>query len=199
MQVPPDACKALYREHKWLRMAWVGRPGKELNSGSFAIVQLYTEKAAGSPDFPHTLHEHWVGHGKRIDRGTIFNKDGGIKPDWDTRSRVPLLIVRFNGDFNYEDGSPVVHGDVYSGKFILAVREWLRPMSERVQRAAHAENRRIESEVSDHADFMFDILNHEMGRTGSERVVMSREDLKSEGFYDKIEREHRREWIDESS
>ena len=89
MYAPAHICKALWRIHPWLRFAWAGKPtvGEELNPGSFAVVQLYHIQDAGKPDEEATYKKFWHVENHldetndlrcgRIDRGPIFNKDGG--------------------------------------------------------------------------------------------------------------------------
>ena len=54
MLIPEHVCRKLYKKHKWLRWAWEGQdePGV-LNSGAFAIIQLYHISDCGTYDNPH--------------------------------------------------------------------------------------------------------------------------------------------------
>lgn len=166
MYAPAASCIALYRLHKWLRLAWAGRPAKpgELNVGDFAVVQLYHVSDVGPPDDPltyRTLWTHTIAPGSTgekvlapIDRGPVFNRLGGTERDWDPLRRVPVFVALLDGSYHYPDGTPVRLEDVFSGKFLLAIHAWLRPIQDRIIRNRKQRTLDIRSKAED--------LGHEM-------------------------------------
>lgn len=174
MHAPPSACRALYDLHKHLRLAWFG-PGQ-----CFAVVQLYHVRDAGTPDFPHTYREFWgttmamdEENGGfvpvKADRGPIFNRQGGTTPDWDVLTRVPIFCMTLNGEYAYPDDSPISTYDVFSKKFLIAIRHNLTDVRQRVtqQRKQHA--RAMENHAEALGSEMGDFLWREANKTGETR------------------------------
>lgn len=179
MYAPSDACKALYELHPQLRLGWVGyerRKEDDLNAGSFAVVQLYNVRDAGTPDEPVSFREFWhvmpllTENGelinRRIDRGPIYNRFGGSTPDWDPLFRVPMFIMTLDQQFVYPDGKPIRIEDVYSGKFILAVKHFLGPITKRIIEGRRARGRELDKRASDLGAEMGAYLWHEANKTG---------------------------------
>jgi hypothetical protein len=157
----------LYRLHPQLRFAWVGRErahSDELNAGSFALVQLYHVRDSGTPDYPHSYREFYeVGFApdtwgapvlQRIHRGPIFSKDGVPgKRDWDPLVRNPMLISVLDAyelqDEDAEPGQLVTHYDVFSGRVVNTIRQWLLSPYERYVKSAKAKGRTMRNTVED--------------------------------------------------
>ena len=149
MWAPNHVAMALYRLNPSARLAWAGEPGKtedELNAGSFALVQLYPIHQIGSLEEPLTPEELWHvttradEHGQpcrvRIDRGPIFNRHGGTRPDWDPIFFVPVFKVRFK-DYHMSNES------VQSGAILPLLRRWMTPIKKRVQDSQEAAGKEL--------------------------------------------------------
>ena len=169
MHAPPHACKSLYRLHPHLRLAWAGRVPKypgELNPGSFAIVQLYHISDVGTPNDPTTFRELWhttvkandYGEAERvrIERGPIFSKEGGVRPDWDKNYYVPIFVMTLDSNYNYPDGTPFSSLDVQSCRFLEAIRVFLTPMKDRKYAADKAKRRAMRQDAK--------AMSEEMGK-----------------------------------
>lgn len=171
MHAPAQACRDLYRVHKWLRLAWLGRERRhadELNSGSFAIVQLMHNSDAGTPAVPLVFEEFWdtawfLREGgfavEGVDRGPIFNRHGGTSRDWDPLFRTPVLIMTIDSAYKLPDGSPFDTYAVYNSKFIPGIQHFLTSRKKRLvkQRTGvmHDFERRVDDIGSDSADFLW--------------------------------------------
>lgn len=166
MHLPAHLCRSLYRIHPQLRFAWVGREKAyegELNPGSFAVVQLYHNRDAGTPDYPNTFREFWdVGfipdmYGAPIlgpvSRGPIFSRNGSLRRDWDPLQRSPMLISVLDGykpqdEFVEEDGDAnFSHYDVFSGRVLLTIRQWLLSPYARFVHSAKQKGKEFRSKV----------------------------------------------------
>ena len=191
MHPPPESCRALYRLHKQLRLAWVGRAPKfegEENPGSFAVVQLYHVRDAGSPDEPTSFREFWnttMGFDeatyefapKRINRGPIFNRFGGTSLDYDPLVRVPIFAMTLDGEYTYPDGSPIQTQDVFSKKFLVAIAHNLSDVKKRVKDQRASFGRDVDRRGDDIGREMTDFLWREANRADSTRdTSITRED-----------------------
>jgi hypothetical protein len=140
----------------------MGRPPKdedELNPGSFGVCQLYHISDVGDPADPLTYRELWnttitqneAGTPVRVrcERGPIFNKNGGLKPDWDTNLRVPVFIMTLDDQYQYADGTPFKTEDVLTGKFLEGIKYFLTPIKERIRVAAKRKTKRLRDEAED--------------------------------------------------
>jgi len=153
MEAPPFVCRELARVAPNLRLAWAGTFSKdELNAGSYALVELYPRSVYGPDSKPHIFQDSWaVATGwdkygktemKRIDRGPVFNKKGGLKPDWDLLAQVPVYKVNLT-----ELGVP--NEAVHTTAFIKTVREWYRPFIKRYEESITQAQRTLEHQVQD--------------------------------------------------
>jgi hypothetical protein len=165
-----------------MRLAWLGRKPKyegELNCGSFCVIQLYHERDCGTRENPTTFREMWdattvsdnFGESCRIklDRGPIFSKNGDLKRDWDPRYRIPIFAMTLDEAYSYEDGTPIKTEDVFSGKFIEAVRSRLTPIVARVQTKGREMARDLDRTADALGREMGDFLWHEANKTGQTR------------------------------
>ena len=181
MHAPSPSCLALYRLYPQLRLAWAGRPPKdgELNAGSFAVVQLYHTRDCGDRNDPITFREFWdtttlpneLGEPERqrIERGPIFNRYSGTKPDWDRERRIPIFVMTLDKEYKYPDGTPLSSDDVFSGKFILAVDAYLTDVKARL-RASRAEHiKSLTNQADDMGKAMSDHLWRDANQTGQTR------------------------------
>lgn len=199
MQAPPDACKALFRRYEHLRIAWVGHPDlEESNPGDFAIVQLMRPQEAGTPENPRILSDFWYADadGNRVDRGTIFDRDGGVKRDWHP-DRVPVIRAMLNETFQYADGTPIHRRDLYTGKFMEAVNFYLTPRQKRIDDSKTALNRELQQAIDDEAAQAYDLFRWEQKQTGASRFGhIARKHVKESGTFRKIERGSRsKDWV----
>lgn len=182
MHPPRHACLALYRLHPQMRLAWLGRPPKsedELNPGCFAVIQLYHWSNCGTRENPTTFREMWDAttvsdnFGEscriRIDRGPIFSRYGELKKDWDVNNRIPIFAMTLDGSYTYDDGTPICTDDVFSGKFIDAVRSRLTPIVSRIQSKARSMARDLDNTAEAIGNEMGDFLWHEANKTGQTR------------------------------
>ena len=162
MHAPEFVCKALYRTHPQLRLAWQGRPRKyagEINPGSFAIVQLYHVRDVGDLDDTFTFREMWdttvvagptgTPERVRVQRGPIFSRDGSTRPDWDPLFRVPVFVMTLDEAYTHPDGEPIVPQDVLSGKILPTIREFLQPVKKRIVEADLDRKRDLKSKARD--------------------------------------------------
>jgi hypothetical protein len=105
MYPPVHICRALKRIHPWIRLGWVGE--KNL----FGLVQLYYVR-----DAVKSYRDPW------LQQGPLFSSSGRPEyHDWDGVFRKPMHII----DIPIED--------VYSGKVVRSVQQWLRPIAARVK------------------------------------------------------------------
>ncbi len=175
MHPPSASCKSLFRHHPQLRLAWQGSPRKhkdDLNSGCFALVQLYHIDDVGSLDNPHTFREFWNiqsaldRHGdltvERAYRGPIFNRDGGTERDWDPQYRVPIFVSTLDGGYCYPDGEPLTLEDIYTGKFMFAIEAWGISIKKRTKAAKVAKAHVVKSEMSNMSHMFMDDLKDEI-------------------------------------
>ena len=160
-------------------MGWVGREKRfegEENPGSFAVCQLYNVRDAGTPDFPNTYREFWdvapflddFGNleNHRIDRGPIYNRLGGSTPDWDLLTRVPMFIMTLDSAFKYADETPIKTVDVFSGKFIEAVKHNLGGIVGRIKTQRKSRGRELDNKAEALGGEMGEFLWREANKTG---------------------------------
>ena len=166
MHPPVSACRALSYLHPRCRLVWAGthpaHPG-HLNPGNFGIAQLMPRRHIGGIKSDFLLNEVWGITTKvvdeygtvdtvRMDQGPIFSKDGELTPDWNKNEFYPVLVAVLDGSHVYPDGSQMERiGDVFSGKFILAAQEWLRPIAERDAESKRAHESAMDANVSEAA------------------------------------------------
>lgn len=176
MHPPSSSCKALYRYHPQLRLAWQGRSrhfAGEMNPGSFALVQLYHRDDVGSLDDPHTFREFWEVKGQfdagtgellnvRAYRGPVFNKHGGTSKDYDPLTRVPIFVCTLDGGYSYPDGEFLTTEDVCTGKFMFAVEAWGTSIKERARKSRIAKAKEVKSEMGNMTHMFMDDLKHSL-------------------------------------
>lgn len=163
MHPPVSACRALSYLHPRCRLAWAGthpaHPG-DINPGNFGIVQLMPRRHIGGITSQYLLNEVWGIQTKvvdeygtidtvRVDQGPIFSKDGELAPDWDKNEFYPVLVAVLDDSHVYPDGVQMRRiDDVFSGKFIEAAAEWLRPIAERDAEQKRAHDTNFDDQVS---------------------------------------------------
>lgn len=172
MHPPAEACRRLYELHPQLRLAWAGRPKElpeEMDPGSFCLIQLYHVRDVGNlDDTENTFREVWHvttrqddmgdSYRTRIDRGPIFNRWGGTSLDYDPLQRVPIFVATLDQDYCYGDGTPIHERDVYSGKFLEAVKRWITPIKDRLRE----DRARRYGEFKDQSDGVVDNMVEEL-------------------------------------
>lgn len=203
MQAPLDICKKLYDIHPQLRLAWHGKgrtSDDELNAGCFAIVQLYHRSDVGWMDDPCvTFRELWdttvvadhFGNSERvrIRRGPIFSRHGRPDcPDWDQLARVPVYVAALDGSFTFSDGSPISTYDVFSGKVLLAVKRWLKPVEERIEASCQEKISQTRGEVNDRVDEMADYAWHLANQTSETATIKARKHSKADGDFKALDK-----------
>lgn len=177
MHPPSSVCEALYRKHPQLRLAWEGRPGKELNSGTFGIVQLYHIQDCGDIGDPNTFREYWnvtsqIGESGLVervktDRGPIFDRHGGTSLDYDPLFRIPIYVIGLNEQFSFPWGDRIRNiRDTMNGAFLEALDYWMTPIQPRIvdNRKSLEDDLRTRSE--DLGGEMTDRLWYEANKTG---------------------------------
>lgn len=193
MHPPSWICRALYRVHPQLRLAWHGREKaheNELNPGSFALVQLYHISDVKEFEDPTTFRLPWTAdpiegsdgktRTKRVNRGPIFNKEGSTRLDWDSAFRVPIFVATLDEAYG------ITTEDVLNGSFLDDVRRWMIPIQRRVQESAIEAGRNLESKADDVAGQMTDFLAHEANKPDATTVIMA--DKHAKGDLNKLEK-----------
>ena len=193
MHPPSWICGALHRIHPQLRLAWHGREKRhenELNPGCFALIQLYHVSDVEEFEDPTTFRLPWVADPvegsdgatrlKRVNRGPIFNKEGGTRMDWDSAFRVPIFVATL--DEAYE----ISTNDVLTGRFLDTVRRWMIPIKRRVAESAIEAGKNLESKADDVAGEMTDFLAHEANKPDATSIVMANKHAK--GDMNKLEK-----------
>jgi hypothetical protein len=173
MHPPVSACEAVYAIHPQLRIAWAGRERKfpeEENPGSFALVQLYHISDVGQIGDTNTFRELWdvtvwySDYGKadiiRANRGPIFNRYGGTDRDWDPLFRIPVFVATLDEAYGLKIE------DVYSGKFIVDVKRWMRPYYQRFEESSKAKAADYRRRMDDMGNSATDYLWHKASKTG---------------------------------
>ena len=193
MHPPSWICESLYRIHPLLRLAWHGREKRhenELNPGCFALIQLYHVSDVAEFEDPTTFRLPWVADPvegsdgatrlKRVNRGPIFNKEGGTRMDWDSAFRVPIFVATLDGAYD------ISTNDVLTGRFLDDVRRWMVPIKRRVSESAIEAGRRLESKAENVAGQMTDFLAYEANKPDAATAVMANKHAK--GDMDKLEK-----------
>ena len=199
MHPPSWICRALYRVHPQLRLAWLGREKAyedELNPGSFALVQLYHISDVKEFEDPTTFRLPWSAdpvegsdgttRTKRVNRGPIFNREGGTRADWDSAFRVPIFVATLDSAYG------MTIEDVLSGRFLSDVRRWMVPIERRVRESAIEAGRSLESKADDIAGQMSDHLAYEANKTDAATVIMANKHAKGDinKLEKRVERSH---------
>lgn len=196
MHAPLDICKALYRTHPWARLAWEGRSPRyegELNPGNFALIQLYHITDCGDRNDPFTYREYWdittrmidewgARDRVRIDRGPIFAKDGSLKRDWNPEYRQPIFVMSFDGSWHDSEGVPLDTKAVFSGRIIPAIKEYMKPIVQRVQQSAQEVGKDLDREVSDFARDQADFLLFEANKASETRMPIAKKHITKEDW-----------------
>jgi hypothetical protein len=197
------ACTQLSRLNPLARLAWAGRKRRtpdELNPGAYCLVQLYPMRIVASLEEPQINNELWYVTTRadrhknpirvRIDRGPIFNKTGGLVPDWDPLTWVPVFVARFS-DYGLPDSS-IPHGG-----FRDMVESWQTDAKERYMKSVRERGAELKDKVDNIAGDAADRLWSEANRgtqfststTTREERVAAQAELENqkadfEGYYD---------------
>ena len=123
--IPPEwVCKKIEQVHPNARLGWVGEdresPDDELNKGAFAIVQLFSPRAA-----TRMICEEWNTQGPLY--GSRFDK----------LAFTPVWITNISKQ------------DVFSGKVIALLSRWITPVQERLDEVNVQRGRDYESFIDD--------------------------------------------------
>ena len=175
MEAPAWVCKELARVSPGVRLCWAGKPRQredELNAGSFGLVRLYKTIHVGTPDEPLTAQEFWDAtmrtdrfgrpEMRRITRGPIFSKKGGLSRDWDPLFWTPIYKVDFSGyDISTMD---VMQG---SEKLFGTIRSWMTNLKDRIVTSATTAEKELGRQVNDIARDGRDYLWHLANKTDS--------------------------------
>ena len=96
MHPPRHICEGLYRKNKQFRLGWMGE------ADAFAVLRLIPARLVGRRDDPETFGSFWdcavvaneYGGFDTLKHysGPIFNRYGGVTPDWDITQRVPIIV-----------------------------------------------------------------------------------------------------------
>ena len=180
MHPPLSVCRSLYALHPQLRLAWAGCEPKsesELNPGSFALVQLYHLSDVGGTADPHTYRTLWdvepvadmwgIAEMRRIDRGPIFNRRGGTRPDWDPLFRVPVFVATLDKEYG------VSREDILSGRIVEILRNWMRPIQERIETCAAEKGRQLDRDVDAMGREIAKDVWREAQKPDAETVIMA--------------------------
>jgi len=195
MHPPSWICRALHRVHPKLRLAWLGREKAyedELNPGSFALVQLYHISDVAEFEDPTTFRLPWTADPvegsdgatriERVNRGPIFNKDGGTRADWDSAFRIPIFVATLDESYD------MTLEDVLSGRFLEDVRRWMIPIQKRIQESAIEAGKNLESRADNVAGQMTDFLAYEANKPDAASITMANKHAKPDMV--KFEKRH---------
>lgn len=169
MHPPSYVCQAVYRLHKQLRVAWLGRERMyedELNAGNFCVVQLYHIQDCGTYENPVTFREFWEVTPRLNEaggltcvpatRGPIFNRWGGGSRDWDPLFRKPIFAYMLEEN-----------DDILSGKMLLDLKHFMTDIVERVRESARQKGREICLKSEDLGREAGNFLWSEANKTGA--------------------------------
>lgn len=117
---------------KLLRLGWVGEYMKEddesqddeLNRGSFVLIQLFHKRDAATKATAFSWSDY-------PNRGSIYG------PDFDRLMREPVPIAYFS------------KMDVCQGRIIPIVKEWMRPLRERMIEDKTTKGRQMNTAMAD--------------------------------------------------
>lgn len=171
-------------------------------------MQLYHVRDCGTPEEPLIYREFWEVTSRggpdlvKAGRGPVFNKEGGLEPDWQPTVRYPIYVIKLDEECTYpwdSEGNPITFGkdperfktpeDIFSGKFLRAVEHWMTPFEKRDIEARKQTYRdvtsRNESMASEYAPAMQAIAEacRDSSSIREERVVAQK----------KVERKRRRD------
>lgn len=187
MYAPAHICRELYRVHKWLRLAWMGRERRyeeDLNRGGFVIVQLLHVSDVGPIWRPKTVKELWdvetyqTESGqwsmRGVERGPIYNRNGGTSLDWDPLLRRPVLVVSCNPQFGLSTQA-VFDGSVltYVKKHLISPRDYLQKQV----KGAAARGKELDKKMNDLSTEMVDYLYHEANKTASTSPMIAKKHI----------------------
>jgi hypothetical protein len=133
MHPPEWVVSELENLHSQARLGWLGVPDeddpeeeKELNRGTFVLLQLYLKKDVERipTSTPWRLFPC---------AGPVFGKR------WDPLEREPVALAH------------IAPKDVFSGKVLAIVKEWMRPAYERVVEDAKIRGSNVASRMEDNS------------------------------------------------
>jgi molybdopterin converting factor small subunit len=186
MHAPGWVCRRLHKLHPQLRLAWAGKPKKndELNPGAFALIQLYHISDTGNADDPNMYRMLWdvdavegkdgAVRTKRVDRGPIFNKNGGCSRDWDPAFRVPVFVATLDEDYG------VTEEEVLNGKFLSSIERWMVPIERRMRESARENGRNFARAVDDVAHDASGDLLRDSQKSDAATVIMANKHAKKD-------------------
>lgn len=190
MEPPRWVCERLAEIHPWVRLGWI-KNGNLCNEdaesgGEFAVVQLMHIRDSGPKWRPRTIREFWDVHTvqigpeqfvmERIERGTLYNRRGGVSPDWDPLTRQPVIIAGVDKQFGLS-----VHS-VFDGRIISWLRAQAKPAREILKERVHgarAAGVRLEDKVKNLTGLMSEELNYMANQTGEASVDVPKKFIES--------------------
>lgn len=197
MHPPAFVCKRLYELDPEIRLAWLGfrpRYEGELNAGTFCIVQLWKRDHFGTHERPQTPSESWYvrpgidENGReelvRIDRGPVFNRKGGTRPDWNVLAHEVIYKMNLK-DFG------ISTEDVVSGAVLGKIDRFYRPLKDRIEedeREAIADMKRLAAENGREAGMR---LHRALNQHDITYNPVPYEDVRKELMQREANREHR--------
>lgn len=187
MHAPAHVCLELYRTHKWIRIAWMGRERRhddDLNRGSFVIVQLLHVKDAGPIWNPKTVKDMWDVETFQTQagnwdlrpswRGPIFNRFGGTTPDWDPLLRRPVMSVVCSPQHGLSTQA------VFDGSIVTYVKNSMRSAREKLQDVVNArasKGRELDAKMKDLSSEMSDHLWFEAQKTAASGPIIAKKHI----------------------
>lgn len=181
MHPPAQVCADVYKTNRLVRVAWAGAPKKspDDDGGSFALVRLFRVQDVGHLDNPVIPYDFWhvtmrpdqFGRPTtvRVSRGPIFNRKGGVAPDWDPLFWVPVYMANLK---SFGIGNHIMYG---SG-IIPIIKEWMQPIRKRVLDSAKARGRELKEEAANLGREAADVIWHEASKTGQTSPLSTREE-----------------------
>ena len=194
MHAPSWVCRRLHDLHPQLRLAWAGKDKSydcELNPGSFALVQLYHISDTGKSDDLTTYRMLWNSESyqgedgevrtRKVERGPIYNKNGGCSRDWDPAFRVPVFVATLDEDYG------LTTRDVLNGKFLSSIERWMTSIERRMRESAREKGKSFARAVDDVGHTVAGDLVRDANKTDAATVVMANKHAKPE--LEKLERQ----------
>lgn len=167
MHPPKYFCEQLYKVNDKLRCAWNG------DQESFAIVQLYHIRNAGTPGNENTFYEFWNDPVTNTYNGPIFDKHGGTTRDWDPLFYRPIHLATLT-DFGY------TNEDLCEANFINVVKGWLRPLKEVLKESREEQIKEFKQVREDLVEEATDFLWREANKPDAASVIMANKHAKED-------------------
>jgi hypothetical protein len=76
---------------------------------------------------------------RRVERGPVFNKNGGCSRDWDPAFRVPVFVATLDEDYD------LTTREVLDGSFLTSIKRWMTSIERRMRESAREKGRTLAS------------------------------------------------------